>query len=148
MREDIKTVTIFGLTVLVGLLIFVSIYFIRVSTDTKNELNDAKRAAVIVKLNGQATAPEVIDLFNSRIKFPDKNDTTVVWVLQGQMVDEDELFLSYGIVKPKEKEKARTALFKGGAKRFVRSCNQLYGPKDAWSLGYCTLEPFPKEQVA
>lgn len=148
MREDIKTVTIFGLTVLVGLLIFVSIYFIRVSTDTKNELNDAKRAAVIVKLNGQATAPEVIDLFNSRIKFPDKNDTTVVWVLQGQMVDEDDLFLTYGIVKPKQKETARTALFKGGAKRFVRSCNQLYGPKDAWSLGYCTLEPFPKEQVA
>jgi hypothetical protein len=148
MREDIKTPLILGLTVLVGLLFFVSIYFIKVATNEKNELNDAKRAAVIVKLTGKSKSQSVINLFNSRIKFPDKNDTTVVWILQGQMVDEDELFLSYGIVKAKDKEKARTALFKGGAKRFVRSCNQLYGPKDAWSLGYCTLEPFPKEQVA
>ena len=148
MREDIKTVTIFGLIVIVGLLLVSTLYFAKEYSSQKDKTATAKRAALFVPLSYKSKRKDVLKLFNTRIKFPDKGSTSIVWQADGQTIYEDDFFAQFGITKESDKKKIRKELFKQGAKRFLQTCNQLYGPKSIWSLGYCTLDPYPQEQAA
>jgi predicted histidine transporter YuiF (NhaC family) len=148
MEKDYKGAIIFGLTMLVGLLVVTTLFFAKEYSDQKTETKQAQKAAVIVKIDSNAKKERVLRVLNSRFKFTDKPVRNIQWLIQGQMISQDSLFLTYGITTAAQKEKVIKAFFKFKYERFVQECNEIDGPKVNWSLGYCTLEPYPQEETA
>jgi hypothetical protein len=152
--EGYKTGAIFALIGLVALLMFTTGYFAVSYQEQKDATKSAKedfvkyRIKSFKKLSNRATSKQVIDLFDQKIAFGKKPQVTTVWDFQGQIVNENDFFAALGITKESIKEEVIDRWFKSGAKRFMQTCNQLYASKNEWSLGYCTLEPYPKEGVS
>lgn len=154
MKEDFKTLSIVGLVAFVGLLAILTGYFYTAYQEQKKDTKSVTaqyehfRLESLQKLSVKSNKDQIEDLFNKKISFGKKPEVRVVWDADGQFVYEDEFFATYGLTKEAQKDKVREALFKEGAKRYQQTCNQLYGPNNVWSLGYCTLEPYPKGMVA
>lgn len=149
--EKYKTATIFVLIGLVSLLAFTTGYFAisyQEQKDTTKAVRAKYRAEALKKISNKATSEQVLGLFQKKITFDKKPDVTVVWDFQGQVIEEDQFFAALGITKTSLKRDITNRWFKGGAKRFTQTCNQLYAPNNVWSLGYCTLEPYPKGSVS
>ena len=138
MKEKTKDILLLALFAAVGLLITLCFYFAA-------RQEHQKAATLFVKISSTTKTPRVVSFYKTHFKFPNKVSNRTAWDIDGQVVYEDELFALAGIKKQSDKDKVTEAYFKKGYERYQQSCNSLYGPKGAWSLGYCTLELYPQE---
>ena len=107
-----------------------------VSFITFSSTNEKENKPAIVKITSSSPQARVLNLFNSRFaKMETHND--IIWKKDEGSASEEDIFVTLGIVKEKDKQKVRKGLIQDGYKRYQSTCKQISDNKHEWSAGYC-----------